>query len=381
MAGSRNPRTRHLVPIVLVISACAPASSERTKLSTPVVASAGAAPPVAPAPSASPAEPVLPQFFEITEPGNAVCRVSDGLWTFDKLRLSENGEPFATVIDAAGAVVLPTTDAPTHAVASFDLDQITLRALIKAEDLHFFARAPLHLLGVLTPDGDAELAWRGADSSGIRVEHDGAGVLSAAVSDRVPCKDIGLVATKVDARKFITDKKTLPKRYVVESGAKLARESGGEPVAELAGATEVEVLQTRGATTRVLATGYRFVVSGWVASKDLTRTMMKGLYGVGEGYGKPGQKIASGTYSSCPIDLALFAEIGSERAHVGTIRAGAIFDPARPEPGAPGASFIPVNLPYATWLALQKNARLLVSSAELDTCENVIRARRAAASK
>jgi hypothetical protein len=358
---------------VIGLSACTPAPAPARGAApapAPVIVSAPPAPAEPPEPEAEPA-PSLP---EIVEPTPAACRLSADDWSLRDLRLSVGGGRFAWAVHAAGSIVLPVTREPREVVAVFGRG--TIRLVARADEVPLYTKAPRALLGIVTPDADAALGLRAAAPDSVQVEFGASVVLVRPdpVTDTLRCSELGIVPAKFDARASITKRKNLPKRWAAHEGVAIAATRGGSEVAAFGDAIEVGVLETRGGLARVLAEGPDFVVSGWVATRDLTNTRYVGA-GYGRGVGELGAFQAAYTQlPSCVHALTLIGELGDERAIIGKIPMGSSYqlvdapedeDPrARKDPNR----LVQVELPFSVWLRLEKNARLLVPAAELETC-------------
>ena len=187
-----------------------------------------------------------------------------------------------------------------------------VRAVLAPADVHLYAPKPTAFLGIVTPAAKTTLPWASSAPGSVRIGLGTQGVLRAPdpFEVDVACADLVIVSATYNARESITKAKLL-KRSVITDGAPLAPAPGAKPVAEMNVGLDVELVETRGAQARILVDRRDVMVSGWVSQKDL---------------GPPS------------------------------------------ETEADKGKFRPIDLPESPWLLMEKDARLLVESAELEAC-------------
>lgn len=333
----------------------------------PVVAVPPASTPVASLPPAE--KPAAPPPAEVREPTQLACKLSSPDWSSDQLRLRAGGPRFARVSGAPASVLLPVVSSPTEAVAVMDDGHVLVRAVLAVADVHLYASKPAPLLGIVTPAADLDLSWTSSTAGSVRVGIDTQNVLRSPapfVAD-VGCGELALVPAGYDARASVTRRSKLAKRGVITDGAPLSPSPGAAAVAELRQDVVVELLETRGGRARILIDESYYVVSGWVAVKDLGPPLITGTIGRGGGGGAPGFGIHELFLTRCPADLGLFVELGSERVKVGVIRAGSGFQ-LTPKSATDTSGFRAIDLPSQPWLMPEKTARWVVDAAALEPC-------------
>ncbi len=367
--------------LVLAMLACTPAL-EPASGAPPPRAKLEIPPPVpseAPQPEAPAAVAGTP---EIREPESPACRIPEPSWSFDALRLAEDGVVFAGVSRAPTTVVLPSGE-PRAATAVFDDTQVLLRAIVNPNELALFAGEAAALRGFLVPKPSTRLRWSGGHPGALRVGVEAKSVLAwpALVEDELGCEKIALNKASFVARELVTKRAQLPERIVTRSGAELSVAPGDAAVAGLRDRLRVEVVQTEGTQSRVLIEDPSFSAFGWVHSADLgPAPLLNGHGRLGGSHRTIAPSIRGGR--SCLHDLSLFGEIGEERARIGVLRKGSPFfveaPRTEPEPdtGAPPARgayratrYVSIRIPRARWLTLGEGARLLVPEDEYRECD------------
>jgi hypothetical protein len=298
-------------------------------------------------------------------------------WSFDRLRTSRKGTVFAHARAAPATVLLPVTDRADTATAILDDGNVTIRAVVDADDLRLHplpqtaGTGPVALLGIVLPTALGSMRWvSGTSDAHAAVSIDASPVVltPSPVVDTVACDRLAIAPSDFEARALITKKAALPRRWTARDHVPIRRNVKAEPSAELAAGVEVEVLQHRGALAQILYETPTFLVVGWVSSKDLTTTS-----GLGHGFGMPGggyvRPLSSFRGDTCANELPLVVEVGTERVLVGTIRAKRSFRIVEPpEPGRRRPEYVAVELPAQKWLALVAPARFVVASGDLARC-------------
>lgn len=322
------------------------------------------------------AAPTLP---EVREPGSVACRIVEARWSLSNLRIRQGGSAFASVTNAPVTLVMPA-GAPAEPTAVFDDGQLIVKGFVREADFTLRARKAHALGGFLVPKSTSSLKWVSGAAGSLEVGLDASKLLVSPelVADRLPCELIGLNAAEYVARDLVTRRKNLPERDVVRDGADLSVEREGTPSARLRQQSAVEVVEVRGTHTRILADLPSFVLFGWVASADLGPRRGGGGYGSGVGRLSSRYSSARGN-RKCARDLTLIAAVGGERAKIGVIRQGTLFNshetPAAPADADPPRrrermTFVQVSIPQARWLKLAEEAQLFVPESELRECDS-----------
>ncbi|HMR78541.1 MAG TPA: hypothetical protein PKD61_25720 [Polyangiaceae bacterium] len=366
-------RASSVAALALTLPACAAvpnrSAPQAASAPTPVVVPSAQTEPAAPVPVVT--SEAAPGDLEIREPDPVACRLSTETFSTTHLRLSPEGEPFASVTDAPAAVVLGTGDAPKSAVAVLDDGRVLLRLMLRAKDTRIYTRAPTRLLGFLLPDASRSLDWSGGTRGSLRLGVDASLLLVSPtrVEEDLACDGLTITAPSFDARASVTKRKKLPLRSVARVGAELALEPGGKAVARLRDGAEVGVLSQKGKSTNVLLEGNEYWVVGWVATKDLsTQPSMLGKFGRGYGSGS-GAKAGRQLGRACGEDVALYGELGKERRRIGTLRRDTAFLIETPKDAEHEESeHVQVTLPLSKWLWLRQTAKLTVYAADIRDC-------------
>jgi len=369
MAGSR-------LLVALVTLGCAPEPTAAPPPRAPAKLEIERSPSAA-ATEAPVAAPAPPAMAELGEPADVACRVKELAWSTDALRLRDGGPVYAKVIAAPTTLLLPSGE-PRAPMAVFEDAQVVLRAIVP-RDVRLYLRAPTALRRFVIPKAQTSLDWTGGKSGSLVLGVSTQGVLSSPdpVSDDVACDTIGANPSDYAARAAVTPKKKLPEKDVVPGGADLSDSPGGAALARLEGNGVVEVVQVKGAHTKVMIDDHAFVVFGWVASSDLVKhaPAISGSAGTGPPGVGWGSKLGG---KGCARDLTLVARVGEESAKVGVLKSGSSFvlkageslpDPeASPRAKALRSRFVAVTLPDVPWLRMVEGAQLLFLASELETC-------------
>lgn len=317
----------------------------------------------------TPEPPALPT--EIVEPDQVACRIRGKNWS-DQLLLRLGSKPFLRAVNAPATFVLPVTTTPTETVVAIDDGRMLLRGVLPANEVGFYLPKPTALLGIVTPDGDSALGWVSSKEGSAVLEF---GVDSILLTPRpfqveLKCEELGIVPAAYVARDSITKQKKLAARDVARDGVEILPSPKAKPAGTLLGGLEVTILATKGADTRVLIESHGYVVSGWVATKDLIPAAGQ----MGAGFGKAGpflerRSLFYDDLTHCAADVDLFVEQGKERMKVGVIHKDIEFHPEKtPEPPAAQPTFLSVEVPGSTWFWLEKDVRLVVASASIEKC-------------
>lgn len=317
---------------------------------------------------------------EVREPDNPACRIAEKRWTLDALRLTEGGASFTKIESAPGTLVLPAGE-PRGPTAVFEDGMVVLRGVIDRKDTRVYPRTSMTLGGFLVPMPRVAFQWLGGSPGRLRLGVDAKAVLAepSRVDADVSCDALSLNVSEFAARDVITKRTNLQEKSVVQDGAPLAEARGGPALARLKNGTRVAIVEVRGPDTKVLVEGDGYFVFGWVPSADL-RWPPLGI-GHGIGLGRIGRRYVSARGGrTCARALTLLAEVGSERAVVGTLKKGTalhLVDEAAPaadggEPPPRGKRAEPrfqrITLPQVRWLVLEEKARLLIPEDEWKEC-------------
>jgi hypothetical protein len=363
---------RRPIVVAFVLLGCAP------------VPAPAARPPLVPAPKPEPAvkpesppelaPPSAPELAEIREPENVACSIAASDWRHAMLRLSTKGPVFAHIDVAPARLVVPVGDAPEAFTAVLDDGQILVRGIVPASEAEIYLRKFRLLGGFAAPLASSGLAVVAGKSNALTVGVDASDVLDSPgnVKEDLACDAFAINIARFDARDSITKRAKLPEKGVGQNGAALAKSPGGEAVAKLKPDVTVSVLETRGASSRVLVESSASWIVGWVATKDIGNAPSHGV-GVGYGTGRGLRGAPMGlTLTKCPHDMDVIVEVVGDRveaAKVGILHAGAHFRVARSEGTERSAGpRLPIELPTNIWLTLEKNARLTVPSSALQDC-------------
>ncbi len=363
----RFPPMRALWLVSLVGMGTCSSSPRPTPAPVPSVVVAVASAPTAPQKEAF-APPPPPAVSEIREPSDVACRIAAENWRGDRLRISADADAFGSALAPHATLVLPVTDHPQASIVVMDDERVLVRAVLATRDTGLYAAKPTTLLGIVTPIATTDLKWRSSSPGAVRIGVDTSRVLRAPnpFETEMRCVELAIVQGSYDARASITPKSRLPKRNVVHDGAPIAASAGGAPVAELNAGIDVEVLESRGTSVRILTESGDYVLSGWVAQSDLG--LPKGV-GIGQAVGS-GRGHLGGRYDSkrirCPRPIALYVEVRGARTKVGLVHANTGF--VRASEPDDTAAFRAIELPESQWLVLNANVRLVVEASELSSC-------------
>jgi hypothetical protein len=297
------------------------------------------------------------------------CRIEGADWYSDQLRLRVDGPRFARANQVHASIVVPITNGPVAATAVMDDGHVLVRAVLARADVHLHAPKPAALLGIVTPVAHANLIWSRSSVGAIRIALDARTFLKSPdpFEADVPCIDLAIVGTSYNARESITKRNNLPKRDVTRDGAPIAATPGGATAAELRSGVQVELIEARGAQSRIIAEDGSYVLSGWVASKDLGPPLTAALgYGYGTGTGRLHATRRS-DLMHCPSAVGLFVEQGSELVKVGAIHNDAGFQP-KIDATAVESDLREIQLPESPWLTMDPSARLVALASELREC-------------
>jgi hypothetical protein len=303
---------------------------------------------------------------EIVEPTNVACRIVEKAWNQSKLHLRANAPSFGSLYAAPSTLLLPTGDKPTEAIAVIDDGNILLRAVILDEEVRFFMPKPTALLGLVTPESDTALSWVSTKPDTVRVGIEVEELLTPDPFEAdLSCANVGLVESEYDARASITKQKKLQKRLTARDDVEIFATQKGRASGTLKGGIEVELLATKGADARILIEGHGYFVSGWVARKDLVTGVgvLGAGYGRGAGYGSGAGRLSN--MLSCPSDVDLYVEQGTDRMKVGLLHKGALFYLQDEEAQA---KFVAFRVPATNWLSMDKSARLVLEAASIQSC-------------
>jgi hypothetical protein len=320
-------------------------------------------PSIAPTPEA----PTLPTA--VVEPDNVACRVAGKGWS-DELRLRLASKPFARAVNAPATYVLPVTTTPSETIVAIDDGQILMRGVLPANDVGFYLPKPTALLGIVTPDGDSALGWVSSKEGSVLIDFGTDSILLTPQPFQVDlkCQDLAIVPGTYLARASITKQKLLASRDVARDGVEILPSPKATPSGTLRGGLEVQLLTTKGADARILIESHGFVVSGWVAKKDLIPPA--GQVGAGFGKGGPFLQRHSKFYdhlTHCAADVDLFIEQGTERMKVGLIHKEVEFHPEKAAEASKPA-FVNVEVPGSNWYWLEKDVRLVVERSSIEKC-------------
>lgn len=271
------------------------------------------------------------------------------------------GLAFARVV---GVPATLTIHEPPSAHVTVDAS-IRLHALVERPVIH--AARPTTLSEFAIPFPDTGLDWARVDRAGkITVEIATADLFAdpPKATLEVDCGDLTATEPTYDLPGVL---RGLPGVEVsLAGGAAIAATPLGAIVATLGseGAPAV-VIESKGASRRVVVRAYGYWAVGWVDAKFVGNdAFVRGESGRGflDGYGE-----YAGTPPSCDHELPVFGQIANERAHLGTLRAGTGYRRTAPQPDGlePGWTSIALVSP---WLRPLEGAWLLVRNEDLTNC-------------
>lgn len=388
--------------------ACASEPPPRAVEPVSVVVPPPTAEPIASAPpTPPPAPPPVELPPEIPRPSPGGCALSTKIWRQSTpLRLGPKGPSFAQVERGQARLVLPAGDPAQGAYLETDQEGVTLRGIVLPDTFVLHPTHPLTVARmVVVLDGGARLRWSGGGGNRVvtrfepfpmplgfdfsthdkpagQVEYGLVGVQEATVE--LGCEEVALDRGSYDLRQPPGLPSTTKNGWLLrDRDIPVSALPDGAPSAVLRlhprrdnGPLDdqVEILESRGKSTRILYRRSDALVIGWVATdalklgkhpRMLREAAEFGMIGLLNGAPEepappPPPKV------TCPADLALVAEHEGVRATVGAIHAGTPL-----LPGSADGAFTHVDLASPGGIKLEKGTALLVRSSDLAACSPV----------
>ncbi len=296
----------------------------------------------------------------------SLCTLEPAPWT-GTLSLSRDGAAFATVSSVTAALSLGADGEARWAVANIDPRTLSVRGITAAPRL--FLGQPTVLAGFFLPRADAAFEWNAAvgmvSTVEIAVNLSPFFATPLSLQEPIACADLTLKPGSYDPRSLLRAE-GLVSEGVVGGEVELHLAPNTPPIAKTkAGVSAAVYLLTPGKDfSRVLIDVDSGFALGWIESRHINRgvrnaTRLRAL--------RAGVAYDERISNQCARDLTLLAEVGGERAAIGSLKAGAAFKAGAPD--APGKlTTVALDLP---WLRLMTGATFSVPSAELAQCGQV----------
>lgn len=277
-------------------------------------------------PAEAPVAPV-PKIVELSIPAASpkACRIEGAGWS-GRVQLRTGGPAFATVKKAPAAIWLgdPKEAAHLTVTSSFVLD-----AVVDHPPIYL---AKPHLLGgFAVPLAGTSLEWEQVDTKGkIAALLDVSDVFAAPRHARsvVDCSALVIVETDYDTAAFIGG--IAQERTSVRAGSVLEAAPGGDVLARMGDkSASAAVIASRSGAKKVVIDGRGYLAVGWVDPGAME------MLGIGTGrIGRSGHGSGRGhsTSPKCAHDVALLAQVGGERAPIGTLTQGTVYEVLSPPP-------------------------------------------------
>lgn len=269
-----------------------------------------------------------------------------------KLRLSEKGEPFATINHSAALRFTLPAGAASAVHLSLESGGVKVNARVSAADISLYVRAPEALAGSnFYLGGSTELNWENGAPDEIlsSVSPHQNGKETAKVSVKHSCAFYSILPSDVDPTGVFgqTPKGRVQFRDNQKVGFELSR---------------------NGASTRVAVPSH----GGWFVSSEPTTAFVKvvGALDLKSWYASEPRhesaardtRVPGWPDSSCNADLQLVARVGSDSAVVGVIGQKTKF-----QVGPAAEGFTRVGLPSSD-LLLTDNGQFAVRTSDLEAC-------------
>ncbi|NUP12995.1 MAG: hypothetical protein HOW73_43705 [Polyangiaceae bacterium] len=330
---------------------------------TIATAESTASPPSAAAPSALPKSG--PRELTLEPPANIACSIASSAWT-GNLQLREGGPVFATVTEVRTTLSIPQEKAAAFANVDAPLK---MRGVVTTPLL--FLAKPMLLGGFVLPRADTPLSAAGPHAEGrlsITLDLDELFSDPKLVAQELPCAAVATMPSSYDAASFVGAKGEADDVRFVD-GTDLRTSAKGDPVARISNTNRVWVTaKAQSGAVRVVLEADRYYAVGWVPLSAVKQgldlpELLKG--GGGTGVGLAGYE----PQLRCPRDLPVSAQMGGERARIGTLRKGERFIRAdrQPKDLEQGEAAIVLVVP---WLTMAPRAVLFTKEAELAGCKS-----------
>jgi hypothetical protein len=324
--------------VTLAVAACAPAADEgafpATTPASLIVLPDAAAAPVA----AVPVPPPLPP--PPTAQGALVCRFDPLDVDVAGLSLVPGGPPFASIA-GGGKTRLELLDSGDWQGARVDVEAfgVTVRGIADAEAIYLHFRRPTLIAGILVPYAYTHVAWKAAPAGRIAVTvpslgHEGDRLRSDAIAALVehPCSDLtpGNAEYEVEAA-FGPMPKKRPARLLPNRRVAVSTAPSGPTAAEVSVDNDslfIDVLETRGPSSRIEIDLGDALLVGWVASRNVAPRPKEegGMGGILGALGGSGDDLTrGGKRTACDREVPLVASVDGESRTVGAIHKGTAF--------------------------------------------------------
>lgn len=301
--------------------------------------------------------------LRINPPQPVACSLVGSNWT-GTLHINPLGPPFGTLQSTSISLQLPTERGPAY-VESFG--SIQFRALTPSVALYL--DRPTALGGFIIPFSKTKLTYEGSNSVGsLIVSLDISDVFSSPsqLKEQLACSEISISDTGYDARKFAGKGS---KAYVtitqesdfraVENGRVVARIKAS-PSATITLGDKVNKQR------KIFLETNTFLAVGWIEEPSIKPDL--GLLAAGFGYGVPTSMHSSSRSAYCYDPISLYAEVGDERAIVGTILPKTRFQIIPIDANAPESDFYTVQL-MTVGFTLAPGAKLLIRKRDYTNCK------------
>jgi len=216
----------------------------------------------------------------------------------------------------------------THFSTALELGAARFRGHVKADDVKVGPARPTAIDGWIVPITLGSLRIEQTEAGKVRVALRDADDFEALqpVAASWPCDGVAFAAMPdaPDVMEPLVPKSKRTKTSRLLSGdVPLSLAPGGAPVATFkANGASVEIVETRGAATRILAQASHAAFVAWVPTSAFANVGTGVGYGTGSGYS--GRHYSGGT--RCAKDIPLYARIGQKLARAGEIVANHAFD-------------------------------------------------------
>lgn len=328
--------------------------------------------PVVTVPIASAAPPVATEAHEaavIPAQDAASCTFRAARWPSGAvgLRFRAGVRPFAKVLRGTEVeLALPSGKSSIGAALHVNAGGVVVGGNIEEKDVPLKPAKPFVVRGFLIPEAGQPLVWESGAPGTLDVSFEldpQIQLVTPGTRSTRACGDLAIDAASFEA--WFAIGVELDRKPALLRGASvpLAVDAGGPAVAHVdaSRAIGVDVLETRGSSSRATWSAGSVVVFGWVPSSAIHPPPTGGLgYGTGTGFSGVGSSVSS-RWIACKHELPLFARVDGEEHAVGTVRPGVMLDVGE------GTARLRVTFPHAA-IRPAEGAAFLVNAADLEGC-------------
>jgi hypothetical protein len=223
------------------------------------------------------------------------------------------------------AVMVPTGTV-THLVTVLELGAARFHGQIAGADVRIGPKAPTVIDGWIMPLALGSLRIDRADTAWIEIalEPSDDFEIVQPIHARWACDRVAFSAMTEPENVLDTlvPRASRKGQRLLTGLTPVSRDPGGDVIARFKTDESVELVETKGASTRILARSANAAFVGWVP------TSMVAPYTTGAAYGSGHGRLGGAHYSSgprCDKDIPLYARIGQRLVVVGEIMAGHYF--------------------------------------------------------